>query len=301
MSSSRGLVRLAFIGPVAFAAASSLAANVYVFSTNNSAVDQAYLNALSTRGHNVTIGVQGNAFNGTIDLTNIDVVIMTFGPNWGGGGGYVPTAGQQQLADWVTLGGGGLISTEWVCYASNAFPLIYPILPVTYGGIWNGNTSTTFTNIDPNPIMIQNLPSQFTVAIDNHSGSESRLTAKLGSQVFYQSSNLSEPNIMNAGACGWQAGAGRTASLSTIPGVSSLGNANYATMVANLVSWVADEGFCPVCPADFDQDGGVTGGDISAFFDQYEQGAPCADTDQDGGVTSSDIFAFFTAYEAGGC
>ncbi len=284
-----------------FVVASANAANVYVFGTNNAAVDQAYFNALSTRGHNVTIGVQGNQFNGTIDLAGIDVVIMTYGPHWGSSGGRTPTAGQQQLADWVTLGGGGLISTEWICYASTSFPIVYPILPVTYGGTWNGTTTTTFTNIDPNPIMIQNLPSSFTVTTDTHSGVESLLTAKLGSQVFYQSSNLSGPTTLNAGASGAQVGAGRTGSLSTIPGVNSLGNANYATMVANLVSWVADEGFCPACPADFDQDGGVTGGDISSFFEQYEQGAPCADTDQDGGVSSSDIATFFVAFEAGGC
>ncbi len=283
-----------------FVVASANAANVYVFGTNNAAVNQAYFDALSTRGHNVTIGVQGFEFDGSIDLSGVDVVIMTFGPNWSTGG-LVPSAGQQQLADWVTLGGGGLISTEWVAYANASFPIIYPILPVTYGGTWNSTPTTTFTNIDPNPIMIQNLPSSFTVSTDNYSGVESLLTAKLGSQVFYQSSNLSDVNTLNAGASGAQVGAGRTGSLSTIPGVTSLSNPNYATMVANLVSWVADEGFCPACPADFDQDGGVTGGDISSFFEQYEQGAPCADTDQDGGVSSSDIATFFVAFEAGGC
>jgi hypothetical protein len=284
----------------AILSASAYAANVYVFGTSNAAVDQAYVDALTAGGHTVTIGVQGNQFNGTVDLSGIDVVIMTFGPNWSTGG-LIPTAGQQQLADWVTLGGGGLISTEWIAYANASFPIVYPILPVTYGGIWNSTQTTTFTNIDPNPIMIQNLPSSFTVSTDSHSGVESRLTAKLGAQVFFQSSNLSEPNIMNAGASGWQAGAGRTASLSTIPGVNSLGNVNYATMVSNLVSWVADEGFCPVCPADFDQDGGVTGADIAIFFEQFEQGAPCADTDLDGGVSPSDIATFFVAFEAGGC
>ncbi len=62
-----------------------------------------------------------------------------------------------------------------------------------------------------------------------------------------------------------------------------------------------DSACCPACPADFDQDGGVTGADISAFFAEYEQGNPCADTDLDGGVTGADIATFFTAYEAGGC
>jgi hypothetical protein len=301
MSRTRCIAMLSAIAPLALTAASALAANVYVFGTGNTAVNQAYVNALTAGGHTVTIGVQGNQFNGTVDLSGIDVVITTYGPNWGGSGGIIPTIGQQQLVDWVTIGGGGLITTEWTLYASSSFPVLTPILPVTYGNSWNSLTSTTFTNIDPNPIMIQNLPASFTVTTDNHSGVESLLTAKLGAQVFFQSSNLSATNTMNAGASGWQAGAGRTASLSTIPGVNSLGNVNYATMLSNLVSWVADEGFCPVCPADFDQDGGVTGADVSAFFGQYEEGASCADTDLDGGVSPADIATFFVAFEAGGC
>lgn len=62
-----------------------------------------------------------------------------------------------------------------------------------------------------------------------------------------------------------------------------------------------DSACCPACPADFDQDGGVTGADISAFFMEFEQGNPCADTDGDGGVTGGDIAAFFIVFEAGGC
>jgi hypothetical protein len=58
---------------------------------------------------------------------------------------------------------------------------------------------------------------------------------------------------------------------------------------------------CPACPADYDQDGGVTGSDIGAFFVDFEQGEACADVDLDGGVTGADIGAFFLAYEAGGC
>lgn len=58
---------------------------------------------------------------------------------------------------------------------------------------------------------------------------------------------------------------------------------------------------CPSCAADFDQDGGVTGADVAAFFVEYETGSTCADVDQDGGITGSDVAAFFTRYEAGGC
>jgi hypothetical protein len=58
---------------------------------------------------------------------------------------------------------------------------------------------------------------------------------------------------------------------------------------------------CPACPADFDQDGGVTGADVEAFFLAFESGDPCGDTDLDGGVTGADVEAFFIAFENGGC
>ena len=58
---------------------------------------------------------------------------------------------------------------------------------------------------------------------------------------------------------------------------------------------------CAACPADYNQDGGVTGDDIAAFFFDYEAGSGCADTNVDGGITGDDIAAFFSAYESGGC
>ncbi len=61
---------------------------------------------------------------------------------------------------------------------------------------------------------------------------------------------------------------------------------------------------CPspaICAADYDQDGGVTGADMAAFFADFESGNACADVDQNGGVDGGDIGAFFVLYEAGGC
>jgi hypothetical protein len=55
------------------------------------------------------------------------------------------------------------------------------------------------------------------------------------------------------------------------------------------------------CPADFNQDGGVDGADVDAFFAEWEAGNSTADTNQDGGVDGSDIDFFFAAWEAGGC
>ena len=64
---------------------------------------------------------------------------------------------------------------------------------------------------------------------------------------------------------------------------------------------VSDDTVCPICPADYNQDGGITGDDISAFFADYESGGGCGDANQDGGITGDDISFFFQAYEAGGC
>ncbi len=54
------------------------------------------------------------------------------------------------------------------------------------------------------------------------------------------------------------------------------------------------------CLGDYDGDGGVTGADIAAFFEDFEAGSAAADLDQDGGITGSDIGEFFTRFE-GGC
>jgi hypothetical protein len=58
---------------------------------------------------------------------------------------------------------------------------------------------------------------------------------------------------------------------------------------------------CPPCAADYNQDGGVDGADIGAFFPDWESAASCADINQDGGVDGADIEAFFAVWQAGGC
>jgi hypothetical protein len=55
----------------------------------------------------------------------------------------------------------------------------------------------------------------------------------------------------------------------------------------------------PPCLADFDQDGGVTGADIEAFFGAFEVGDPSGDADGDGGITGADVEAFFLAFQSG--
>jgi len=57
----------------------------------------------------------------------------------------------------------------------------------------------------------------------------------------------------------------------------------------------------PPCPADFNQDGGVDGADVDAFFADWVNATAAADVNQDGGVDGSDVDSFFIAWVNGGC
>ncbi len=58
---------------------------------------------------------------------------------------------------------------------------------------------------------------------------------------------------------------------------------------------------CAVCPADYNQDGGVDGSDMSAFFVDWESAENCADVNFDGGVDGADVETFFRIWETGAC
>lgn len=55
------------------------------------------------------------------------------------------------------------------------------------------------------------------------------------------------------------------------------------------------------CFADFNQDGGVDGSDVDAFFEHWEAGLHEADVNHDGGVDGTDVSEFFMVWESGGC
>ncbi len=56
------------------------------------------------------------------------------------------------------------------------------------------------------------------------------------------------------------------------------------------------------CIADFNQDGGIDGADLQAFFDAWEnQSDPRADVNQDGGIDGSDVGAFVALWETQTC
>ena len=64
---------------------------------------------------------------------------------------------------------------------------------------------------------------------------------------------------------------------------------------------------CPTCPwqadgcyADFNNDGGIDGDDVIAFFAEWDASLPCADVEGSGGVDGDDVIAFFGSWDASG-
>jgi hypothetical protein len=61
---------------------------------------------------------------------------------------------------------------------------------------------------------------------------------------------------------------------------------------------------CPwqgdTCFADYNNDGGIDGDDVIAFFGDWDASNACADVDGSGGVDGDDVIAFFSSWDAGG-
>ncbi len=55
------------------------------------------------------------------------------------------------------------------------------------------------------------------------------------------------------------------------------------------------------CTADFNEDGGIDGADVEAFYAAWEAAEENADVNFDGGVDGADVEAFFAAWESGAC
>ncbi len=77
------------------------------------------------------------------------------------------------------------------------------------------------------------------------------------------------------------------------------GYTNFTYRGPSLVIFAVPAGGCPLCAADYNQDGGVDGSDVAAFFPDWENSATCADVNLDGGVDGGDVETFFSLWEAG--
>jgi glucose/arabinose dehydrogenase len=64
---------------------------------------------------------------------------------------------------------------------------------------------------------------------------------------------------------------------------------------------IPDECQAVPCTGDFNQDGGIDGADVEAFFIAWANGTGSADVNQDGGVDGADVEVFFVAWANGSC
>lgn len=55
------------------------------------------------------------------------------------------------------------------------------------------------------------------------------------------------------------------------------------------------------CPADFNEDGGIDGADVEAFFANWTIADPSADVNQDGGIDGADVEYYFVIWQNAGC
>ncbi len=79
----------------------------------------------------------------------------------------------------------------------------------------------------------------------------------------------------------------------------AVATAACGTATSNVATLTVNGGI--PCPADFNQDGGVDGGDVEDFFFAWESADESADVNQDGGIDGGDIEVFYDAWIAGGC
>jgi hypothetical protein len=56
-----------------------------------------------------------------------------------------------------------------------------------------------------------------------------------------------------------------------------------------------------ICPADYNQDGGIDNADVDAFFADWINAVPASDVNLDGGIDAGDVDYFFAVWSNGGC
>ena len=197
----------------------------------------------SGHGHTVDIGPNYDAFDGTIDLSGYDSVLLSVSdwtlPD-------MPTAGpvtEPALVDYVA-NGGGLVTAEWLLWRFSSVPvgsfaLIDPILPAyTIDGAYiDGNSgSVVFRKVSSDPILNQGMPDSFTISLNNEGSG--LLQTRPGATVFYSGDDINGLHP-SPGVVGWQYGLGRVIVFSTTlqtpigPDV----NLPYSQLISNAIDW----------------------------------------------------------------
>jgi hypothetical protein len=205
-----------------------------------------------------------------------------------------------------TVVGGSYLGNGSVCGAGNTCPLGACCLPngscggsmseaacIAAGGQFRGVGTTCATSTCPTGGCC--LPDG-SCAIMTQIQCTSRSGTWRGAGTTCVGANCPQPT----GACCLAGGCLvlTSANCALIPGSSWAGAfTTCADLNGNGIADVCDA--AAPCPADYNQDGGVDGADVQAFFIDWAAGY--ADVNQDGGVDGADVQSFFIVWQAGGC
>jgi hypothetical protein len=218
-------------------AAPSQSTSALVLSSGNAAEDAAVVNVLESFGHLADVGPQYINFDGTTSLAGYESVVLLTNYNWNTVPARMPAAGQTQLLNYVNAGG-GLVTGEWFVWKSvgqNAFTTLETLIPVVRTLAFRSATQVTYSEVTADPTINAGLPDSFTFSASNISGTETQFNPKPGATIFYDS----DYPVTGSGLIGWDFGAGRVVSFSTLIAEEELADANYARLVSNVVSWSA--------------------------------------------------------------
>jgi hypothetical protein len=178
--------------------------------------------------------------------------------------------------------------------------------------LWNGGTTVSIVDLQPNPISFAtaqpagNDAVSAWLAFGGTNGPQevraTRLASATGAPVWASAITDVTTTSTSKGRLALVPSGG---SDEWFVGVWSDGSAGNSDIRAARINGDGTIGpgpvTCPACVADFDGDGGVTPGDVGAFFAVFEGGEACADVDEDGGLTPADVAEFFTRFESGEC
>lgn len=222
------------LAALALVGASAQAARVYVLSSSYNVQDSAVLSSLAAAGHTATIGVPFNLFDGTVNLSGYDAVLMQANYNWTAGD--MPVAGQSQIISYVQ-NGGGVVTAEWYIWltASGRFQNLDAMMPAVATTAYNGDIQHHLVQVTPDPTINSGLPASFDLDGDNVAGGETMPTQlKSGGIEFYHSTNHD-----SIGLCGRDYGQGRVAQFSATVGERFLGHPIGFRLLGNVIEWVS--------------------------------------------------------------
>ncbi len=238
---ARALVVLTLFGGILVLGGPVSGAMIYVTEATDEAPAVATVAALfESVGATVTVGVKPKDFDGTVDLTGYDVVVLNVGcrllPP------VLPLTGENNLKTFVE-GGGGLVTAEWLIWnAAAANSTLYTVLPATKGAA--ASKAQTYVPVTPDPIINAGLldggiPRDVVFTATSklaHRHAGTMLGAKGGETVFYDGS------ASGGGLVGWEAGDGRVASFNCLIGNTTVESEDFKTLLVNATNWVLPEG-----------------------------------------------------------